>query len=63
MSNIRSYNTTKDKNRKVTLFKHVKKYGRKQATELIGTHVAPALREELGENDGGEKQPYRKRPL
>jgi probable LLM family oxidoreductase len=25
-----------------------------QATELLGTRVAPALREELGENDGGE---------
>ncbi|MGB0004739.1 MAG: SDR family oxidoreductase, partial [Nitrososphaeraceae archaeon] len=30
MSNIRSYNTTKDMNRKVTLFKHVKKYERKK---------------------------------
>ncbi len=34
-----------------------------QATELIGTRVAPALREELGENDVGEGQSHRKRPL
>ena len=34
-----------------------------QATELLGTRVAPALREELGENDGGEEQSHRKRPL
>jgi alkanesulfonate monooxygenase SsuD/methylene tetrahydromethanopterin reductase-like flavin-dependent oxidoreductase (luciferase family) len=34
-----------------------------QATELIGTRVAPALREELSENDGGEEQSHRKRPL
>ncbi len=27
-----------------------------QATELLGTRVAPALREELGENDDGEEQ-------
>ena len=34
-----------------------------QATELLGTRVAPALREELGENDGGEEQSHQKRPL
>jgi alkanesulfonate monooxygenase SsuD/methylene tetrahydromethanopterin reductase-like flavin-dependent oxidoreductase (luciferase family) len=26
-----------------------------RATELIGTHVAPALREELRENDGNDR--------